>query len=305
VGLDGGSAEVPEPGTCQPSVYGPQNEFAASNTPGGRTGSASWTDANGRLWLFGGEGCGPSGSNEMNDLWVFDPSKGAHGEWAWMAGSNTFNASGVYGTGALFAASNVPGARSAALSWTDQFGRLWLFGGVGIDASGNTGSLNDLWLFESYQGANGEWSWMGGSTTADASGTYGTEYQFANRFTVFSFPGSRSGAVGWTDQNGRPWLFGGMGYDASGNYGVLNDLWTYDQSLYPVGEWAWMGGSTTANVSGAYGTDYQFAPSNAAGARAGGVGWTDSNGRFWLFGGNGLDTSGNQGDLNDLWVYQP
>jgi hypothetical protein len=296
----GGSAELSGLGSCETSVYGSQYQFGASNTPGGRTGSASWIDANGSLWLFGGEGCGPSGSNEINDLWVFDPSQGAHGQWAWMGGSDTFSASGVYGSEALFAASNVPGARSAAVSWTDRLG-LWLFGGVGNDASGNTGSLNDLWLFETYQGAEGEWAWLGGSNTANVSGVYGAEYQFS----VSNFPGSRSGAVGWTDQNSRFWLFGGTGYDASGNYGVLNDLWVFNSSLGARGEWAWMGGSNTADVSGAYGTEYQFAPSNAAGARANAASWIDQDGRFWLFGGNVLDPSGDEGDLNDLWVYQP
>ena len=299
----GGSSTLPMPGSCQPGVYGSQYQFGASNTPGGRTGSASWIDASGGLWLFGGEGCGPSGSNETNDLWVFDPSQGAQGQWAWMGGSNTFNASGVYDMGVLYPASNIPGARSGAVSWTNQLG-FWLFGGVGIDASGNAGSLNDLWLFESYQDAHGGWAWMGGSNTIPSPGggepgIYGTEYQFTG------FPGSRSGGVSWTDQNGKLWLFGGTGYDASGNYGVLNDLWVFDSSLGGRGEWAWMEGSTTADVSGAYGMEYQFATSNAPGARAGAASWTDQNGRFWLFGGNVLDSSGDEGDLNDLWVYQP
>jgi hypothetical protein len=33
--------------------------------------------------------------------------------------------------------------------------------------------------------------------------------------------------------------------------------------------------------------------------------WTDSEGRFWLFGGSGFDANGNYASLNDLWVYQP
>jgi hypothetical protein len=42
-------------------------------------------------------------------------------------------------------------------------------------------------------------------------------------------PGSRLDASGWTDSSGHLWLFGGQGYDASGNYisGHLNDLWMY------------------------------------------------------------------------------
>ena len=92
------------------------------------------------------------------------------GEWRWMAGSNTVPAGkgqpGVYGTEYQFAPSNSPGARnSGALSWTDQSGKLWLFGGFGYDSSGTAGYLGDLWVFDPSVGANGEWAWMGGSST--------------------------------------------------------------------------------------------------------------------------------------------
>jgi hypothetical protein len=40
-------------------------------------------------------------------------------------------------------------------------------------------------------------------------------------------PGGRDSSVTWTDSNGDVWLFGGEGYDASGNFGWLNDLWKY------------------------------------------------------------------------------
>jgi len=35
------------------------------------------------------------------------------------------------------------------------------------------------------------------------------------------------------------------------------------------------------------------------------VNWTDASGNFWLFGGNGFDSAGTQGYLNDLWKYEP
>ena len=31
--------------------------------------------------------------------------------------------------------------------------------------------------------------------------------------------------------------------------------------------------------------------------------WTDAAGNFWLFGGNGYDSAGTSGYLNDLWKY--
>src|SRR5690349_15290821 len=48
---------------AQPGVYGTQGTPAPANTPGSRAGSASSTDSQGNLWLFGGSG--------MNDLWKF------------------------------------------------------------------------------------------------------------------------------------------------------------------------------------------------------------------------------------------
>jgi N-acetylneuraminic acid mutarotase len=32
----------------------------------------------------------------------------------------------------------------------------------------------------------------------------------------------------WIDASGNLWLFGGNGYDSTGNFGYLNDLWQYD-----------------------------------------------------------------------------
>jgi len=69
-------------------------------------------------------------------------------------------------------------------------------------------------------------------------------------------------------------------------------------------EWAWMGGSNVVNASGTYGSMGVAAPANIPGVRNfGPVSWTDTSGNLWLFGGNGLDSAGTSGDLNDLWKY--
>ncbi len=49
----------------QLGVYGSLGVPAAANTPGARINGATWTDAKGNLWLFGGSG--------LNDLWVYQP----------------------------------------------------------------------------------------------------------------------------------------------------------------------------------------------------------------------------------------
>jgi hypothetical protein len=40
-----------------------------------------------------------------------------------------------------------PEGNQASL-WIDGSGNIWLFGGEGVDANGNVGSLNDLWKYQ-------------------------------------------------------------------------------------------------------------------------------------------------------------
>ncbi len=137
---------------------------------------------------------------------------------------------------------------------------------------------------------------MSGAKTAyQERGTYGTLGQLPPYM-----PGGRFNAVSWTDKAGNFWLFGGLGYDSAGLSGDLNDLWKYS-----AGEWTWMGGSNVVSKNGTYGTLGTPAPANVPGARDSAVSWIDSAGDFWLFGGNGYDSAGNQGVLNDLWKYEP
>ena len=69
-------------------------------------------------------------------------------EWTWVSGSNTMRQAGSYWTQGTAASSNVPGARGYAVSWLDSSGKLWLFGGYGLDSAGNSGYLNDLWKYD-------------------------------------------------------------------------------------------------------------------------------------------------------------
>jgi hypothetical protein len=82
--------------------------------------------------------------------------------------------------------------------------------------------------------------------------------------------------------------------------GNLDDLWEYNLGS---GVWTWIGGSSSTAASGTYGTQGVAALSNAPGAREQAVGWLDSSGNFWLFGGFGFDASGVEDDLNDLWRF--
>ena len=276
----------------QTGVYGTKGTPAAANVPGAREGAASWIDASGNLWLFGGLGLASTiVPGDLNDLWKFTVSTG---QWTWMSGSNfSDNLSVVanYGAKGVAAASNVPGGRERAVSWTDTGGNLWLFGGYGSDATSNIGPLNDLWKFNIVAG---QWTWVSGANTPGQSGTYGIQGTAA----AANVPGARESATGWFEAaNGNLWLFGGSGKDSIGGNTTngLNDLWKFNIAS---GQWTWMSGSNVGGQVGTYGTLGVAAAANVPGARGNAISWTDSIGNLWLFGGNSGGTL-----FGDLWKY--
>ena len=270
----------------QGGIYGTLGSPALGNVPGGRFGAVSWFDNDsGQFWLFGGNDY----DGYLNDLWLYDPEGGL---WTWMGGSNSEDAAGVYGTQGVAAPGNVPGARSNAVSWTDPQGNFWLFGGDTYPG----GIRNDLWEYS--PNGSGNWTWVSGSNMPVQTGVYGTLGVPA----AGNVPGARESAVSWVDAQGNLWLFGGLGYAAGGFASSLNDLWRFTPSS---GLWTWMGGSNATGAMGVYGTQGTAAATNVPGARQGPMAWTDPSGNFWLLGGNGHDSTGNIGNLNDLWLYNP
>jgi len=274
-------------------LYGTLGTAAAGSVPGARYWTSSWTDSSGNFWLFGGVGYDAAGATGyLNDLWQYSPATGL---WTWVSGGNALNASGVYGTQGTAAAGNVPGARYSSSSWIDSSGNLWLFGGAGSDAAGAIGNLNDLWR---YSPSTGLWTWISGGSGDNASGIYGT----LGTAAAGNVPGARYSASSWIDSSGNLWLFGGVGNDATGAVGNLNDLWRYSPS---TGLWTWISGGNGDNASGVYGTQATAAAGNVPGGRNSVASWIDSTGNLWLFGGYGYDSTGSVGKLNDLWKYSP
>lgn len=239
-------------------------------------------------------------------------------EWTWMGGSSTIptctnqgscGQPGWYGTLQTPAPTNMPEGRWATVTWTDDKGNFWMFGGAGVQ-----GSLNDLW---EYNPATAQWAWMAGNSTVAYSPTTGSGqpgvYGTLGTPSSSSKPGSRISAVGWKDKAGNLWLFGGWGFDANGDVGNLNDLWRFDLSK---NQWTWMGGNSTLPclnaaadqcwdqpaVNGTFATP---AAGNNPGGRSESTAWTDPNGNFWLYGGLGRDARGIECYLNDLWEFEP
>jgi hypothetical protein len=285
-----------------------ENIPTTGSRPGGRWGSGTWISGGNTFWLFGGQGFDSAGSpGLLSDLWQFDGTN-----WTHVNGATTRNQKGTYTGGTL-----QPGARWSPVSWTDQSGNFWMFGGFGYDANGAIGFLNDLWEY-----TGGHWVWVSSvvpsSNLANQNGVYGTQGVQAAGNT----PGGRQTASGWVDASNNLWLFGGEGEDSVGTAnGILNDLWKYDITM---NRWTYVAGSKTANQDGLYGTQPLIGPSDTAsaagtvgltpvtpnifpGSRWGATAWTDQSGHLWLFGGWGLDSGGTNGNgyLNDMWVFTP
>ncbi len=278
-----------------PGNYGTKNTAAASNHPGGRGGApASWVDNAGDFWIFGGAGhaslAAPSGN--LNDLWKYDP---ATGWWTWVSGSDQVNVTGDYGTQGTAAASNIPGGRQSLVSWKDDAGNFWLFGGYGSGKNPGLDRLNDIWKFNP---SSGMWTWIKGEDVINAPGHYGVRGVSDPANT----PGARYAVAKWVDKAGNLWVFGGTAIVSAGVSGNVNDLWKYD----PVtNNWTWMKGPAAISTFGVYGPIGVTAPAYAPGARTNPSAWVDKTGDFWMFGGGGFATSGSANALNDFWRLAP
>lgn len=292
-----------------PGVYGVLGKPAVGNVPGGRGGAANWADSSGNLWLLGGYGwITPSNLGDLNDLWEYSTSTN---EWAWMGGSDldppaTGIDAGVYGKVGISSSSNIPAGRDRPVSWTHPSGNFWLFGGDSVNrvSSDPVEEMNDLWMFDP---STQEWTWEGGSNSSGQTGTYGT----LGVPGASQIPGARAAAIGWTDASGNLWLFGGVDQYPTGPSGVFNDLWVFNPS---ANVWAWMGGTAgipnaghcqPCGTAGIYGALEIADPKNMPGSRYDAASWVDSAGNFWIFGGWGIDSNEQEYPLNDLWKYVP
>lgn len=276
-------------------VYGTLGVANASNNPGARSRSITWTDSAGNLWLFGGN----ASDGMKNDLWKYDITTQM---WTWISGSQTTNSSGTFGVLGTPSTSNIPSVRGgntvsggasqftsygkAAASWVDSSGNLWLFGGSGYDSAGSWGTLGDLWRFNPTTLA---WTWMGGSATKDNAGTYGVK----GTPSTSNVPSARDSSASWVDGSGLFWLFGGVAPNGT----ALNDLWRYNPTN---GEWTWMKGSNTSGAATTRTTLGNGDATTTPGARFSAGSAYDNNGNLWVFGGNGISFFQ---QYNDLWRY--
>jgi hypothetical protein len=255
-----------------------------TNRPGGRNSGQTWIDQSGNLWLFGGWGKNINVSSDaaLDDMWKYNVSTN---QWTWVNGSTSPVVNPVYGTQGVASQFNDPGGRGNAVTWVDVSGNFWMYGGLN-----DQGILDDLWK---YNVSTNQWTWMKGDNTG--SPVYGTKGIGA----VANKPGRKNNAVGWADNSGNLWMFGGED-QYSTSYQYYNDLWKYNIAS---NTWTWISGDNIVNQIGSYGTKGIASASNKPGARRMSIGWIDvPKGNLWLFGGQGVKEE-TTGSFNDLWKY--
>jgi ELWxxDGT repeat protein len=262
------------------AVYGTKGVASATNTPGARKNGMGWV-VNNKFYLFGGYNGG-----RLCDLWEYDPSTN---NWTWIAGNNSSNSAGVYGTLGVADAANLPAGREQAATWTYN-GKLYLFGGIRSDGV-NDVTMSDLW---EYNFSTGYWAWINGSNLTNQFGVYGTQ----GVASASNIPGSRYES-GFSNIGSKVYIFGGTGRGVSPSGGVLNDVWEYDNV---TGLWTWLHGSTTNDAPKVTGTQGTYAAGNTPGARSGTVMSAD-NSSVYLYGGFTWFLPG--GFHSDLWQYNP
>src|SRR5882762_409957 len=163
--------------------------------------------------------------------------------------------------------------------------------------------------------AHDDWTWIDGTKTAGtiAAPLYGSFPTTApttipNPYT--NTPGARYGAAGWTDAGGNLWVFGGDGWELSGNTqpdtlnAPMNDMWVCIMTGPDYCQWQLVGAYSATGAAVIANAQHEAQPSQyttspvGPGGRLGAATWKDLAGNFWLFGGS--DGAHFQ---NDLWSF--
>jgi gliding motility-associated-like protein len=257
-----------------PGNFGIQGVPSPTNLPPPCTEStATWVDANGNLWMYGGVDLSTPATD---DVWKYDISTNL---WTWMSGQSSGLVFANYGTLGVPSPTNTPGGRYVYGHWQDQQGNFWMFGG--FDPASNL--LADMWR---YNPNTGIWTWMAGSNVSSSTPLV------SNTFTVPCTPGGHPDGVYenracWTDKCGRFW---GMGSE-------YDYLWFFDPQTL---QFTWVTGSLAYQPVPVYGTQTIASPTNLPAPVIGANGFVDNAGNLWLFGGYATLI----GELNVLWKYQ-
>ncbi len=176
-------------------------------SPGGRTNALGWYDKqNDRLWLYGGFGYNYDASyyGGLADMWMYDLKRNV---WSSFYPKVQINAE--FNTAILgFESPKAnPGYRYSAMTWVDQEGKFWLYGGHHSTVNNAFKADKNIWKFDP---ESGNWT------------------------AVFSNypPPVISGGSTFSDEEGNLWLFGGVMMDTNLNERPTNKLWKFTPETF-------------------------------------------------------------------------
>jgi hypothetical protein len=152
-------------------------------------------------------------------------------EWSWISGSKSASGKPVYGDLGEYNNDYTPSARLyTAQCYHARLGKLFIFGGTGFDLSSATGTLSDLWAFDS---AIEQWSWLGRYLIPNYAG----DYRGRGTFTEEGWPcGRRRATLICDETQDELHLFGG---DTPSQ--ALDDYWKYNINSTL---WMWVSGNS-------------------------------------------------------------
>ncbi|HRC32547.1 MAG TPA: kelch repeat-containing protein [Bacteroidia bacterium] len=137
----------------------------------------------------------------------------------------------------------------------------------------------------------GTWTWISGSSNANALGVFGTQ----GIPSVNNHPPAVYEPCEWKDKQGNFWIYGGT-------YNSYCDLWKFNPTTL---EWTWVKGSGLQNMPTYYGTKGVANISNSPGVRSFcSITWVDTSGNFWIFGGANSSNALWKYDIaNNMWTW--
>ncbi|XP_069113636.1 uncharacterized protein [Argopecten irradians] len=202
--------------------------------PEPRNGATTWVKGT-ALYLFGGNrGSSYDRKNHHNigfssDLYMYNTTERI---WSYINGRRATGLVGKYAFRGQHARGNQPGCRRGGLGVVDTIGNLWLFGGEGADTHADSVSsekppkiLADLWHFHVLKN---EWAYKDGFASGNSAGIYNGD---KNTYYTGSQLGSRYDSMSVVAGN-TILVYGGVGLDASGKKGLLDDFWEIDMHNY-------------------------------------------------------------------------
>lgn len=186
---------------------------------------------------------------------------------------------------------NHPSPRQGAMLWNDKKGNIYMFGGEGIEETGEVGVFNELWSFNLITQS---WELKKGNRKVNQK----VERYAKSIESINTQPEGRKGASTWVDKNGDLWMFGGRGFDNVSNY---DQMWHFSAKK---NNWILMGGTDKTNQKNKVSNKKENSTGSLPGARYGSAFWSDKDGNFWMFGGSVYSNEkAKDSYLADLWQF--